>query len=154
MASRQRLEEEFRKWLEMLPPEWRKFRYRGYTLEELLRMPMDEFVKLLPARQRRSLMRGLTDAQRKLLWKIRKARQKMLKGEKVVVKTHVRDMIILPEMVGLTIAVYNGKEFVPVRITPETIGHYLGEFSPTCKQVRHGEPGLKATRSSLHVALK
>ena len=154
-ATRQvRLDEEMRKWLETLPPERRKFRYRGYTLEELLAMPLDEFAKLLPARQRRSLFRGFTDAQRKLLWKIRKARQKILQGKKVVVKTHVRDMIILPEMVGLTIAVYNGKEFIPVRITPEMIGHYLGEFSPTCKQVKHGEPGLKATRSSLHIALK
>ncbi|MET1100931.1 MAG: 30S ribosomal protein S19 [Pyrodictiaceae archaeon] len=156
MATRAsyKLDEETKRWLENLPPEWKKFRYRGYSLEELLTMPMDEFIKLLPARQRRSLLRGLTDAQRRLLWRLRKARQKMLKGEKVVVKTHVRDMIILPEMVGLTIAVYNGKEFVPVKITPEMIGHYLGEFSPTCKQVKHGEPGLKATRSSLHVALK
>ncbi|KSW12755.1 30S ribosomal protein S19 [Pyrodictium occultum] len=143
-----------KKWLETLPPEWLKFRYRGYTLEQLLSMPMDTFIKLLPARQRRSLLRGLTDAQRRLLWKIRRARQKILQGKKVVVKTHVRDMIILPEMVGMTIAVYNGKEFIPVRITPEMIGHYLGEFSPTCRQVQHGEPGLKATRSSLHVALK
>ncbi|BES81318.1 30S ribosomal protein S19 [Pyrodictium abyssi] len=153
-AVKPQLDEEMKKWLETLPPEWRKFRYRGYTLEELLSMPMDIFIKLLPARQRRSLLRGLTDPQRRLLWKIRKARQKILKGKKVVVKTHVRDMIILPEMIGMTIAVYNGKEFVPVRITPEMIGHYLGEFSPTCRQVQHGEPGLKATRSSLHVALK
>ncbi len=148
------MSEEIRKWLEMLPPEWRKFRYRGYTLEQLLQMSMDEFAKLLPARQRRSLMRGFTEAQRILLRKIKKARQKMLRGEKVVIKTHVRDMIILPEMVGLTIAVYNGKEFIPVKITPEMIGHYLGEFSPTCKPVKHGEPGLKATKSTLHVALK
>jgi small subunit ribosomal protein S19 len=152
--QRLQLDEEMKKWLDSLPPEWKKFRYRGYSLEELLSMPMDEFVKLLPARQRRSLLRGLTDAQRRLLWKIRKARKKILEGKKVVVKTHVRDMIILPEMVGLTIAIYNGKEFVPVRIQPEMIGHYLGEFSPTCKQVQHGEPGLKATRSTLHVALK
>ena len=153
-AVKPQLDEEMKKWLETLPPEWRKFRYRGYTLEELLSMPMDMFIKLLPSRQRRSLLRGLTDPQRRLLWKIRKARQKILKGRKVVVKTHVRDMIILPEMIGMTIAVYNGKEFVPVRITPEMIGHYLGEFSLTCRQVQHGEPGLKATRSSLHVALK
>jgi small subunit ribosomal protein S19 len=155
-ASQRRvtLDDEMKRWLETLPPEWKKFRYRGYTLEELLSMPMDAFVKLLPARQRRSLMRGLTNAQRRLLWKIRSARKKILQGKKVVVKTHVRDMVILPEMVGMTIAVYNGKEFIPVRITPEMIGHYLGEFSPTCKQVKHGEPGLKATRSSLHVALK
>ncbi len=135
-----------------IPPEWRKFRYRGKTLEELLNMPMDEFIELLPARQRRSLKRGLTKAQVKLLAKIRKVRQK--KGGNVVIKTHVRDMIILPEMVGLTIAVYNGKEFIPVKIVPEMIGHYLGEFSPTTKKVQHGEPGLKATRSSMYVALK
>lgn len=134
-----------------ISPEWRRFRYRGKTLEELLNMPMDEFIELLPARQRRSLKRGLTKAQVKLLAKIRKIRQK--KGN-VVIKTHVRDMIILPEMVGLTIAVYNGREFIPVKIVPEMIGHYLGEFSPTTKKVQHGEPGLKATRSSMFVALK
>lgn len=137
-----------------IPPEWKKFRYRGKTLEELLNMPMDEFIELLPARQRRSLKRGLTMAQVKLLAKIRKVRQKKLTGKKAIIKTHVRDMIILPEMVGLTIAVYNGKEFIPVKIVPEMIGHYLGEFSPTTKRVQHGEPGLKATRSSMFVSLK
>ncbi|ADI32528.1 30S ribosomal protein S19 [Staphylothermus hellenicus] len=137
-----------------IPPEWKKFRYRGKTLEELLNMPMDEFIELLPARQRRSLKRGLTMAQVKLLAKIRKVRQKKLTGKKAIIKTHVRDMIILPEMVGLTIAVYNGKEFIPVRIVPEMIGHYLGEFSPTTKRVQHGEPGLKATRSSMFISLK
>lgn len=138
-----------------IPPEWSKFRYRGKTLEELFNMPMDEFVKLLPARQRRSLLRGFTPAQRKLLEKIRKARRKASgSGKPAVVKTHVRDMIVLPEMVGLTIAVYNGKEFIPVKIVPEMIGHYLGEFSPTCRQVTHGEPGLKATRSKMFVGLK
>jgi len=134
-----------------MPPEWKKFRYRGRTLEELLQMPLDEFVKLLPARQRRSLLRGFTPAQKKLLLKTRKARVKASKGKRVVIKTHVRDLVILPEMVGLTIAVYNGKEFVPIRIVPQMIGHYLGEFSHTTKIVQHGEPGLKATRSSLHI---
>jgi len=132
-----------------IPPEWRKFRYRGKTLEELLEMPMDEFINLLPSRQRRSLRRGFTKAQVKLLAKIRSRRD-----DKKVIKTHVRDMVILPEMVGLTIAVYNGKEFVPVKIVPEMIGHYLGEFSITVKKVQHGEPGLKATRSSMFVSLK
>jgi len=135
-----------------LRPEWKRFRYRGKTLEELLSMSLDEFVQLLPARERRSLMRGLTPAQRKLLNKIR-ALRKAGKSD-VMIKTHVRDMIILPEMVGLTIAVYNGKEYVPVRITPEMIGHRLGEFSHTTKLVHHGEPGLKASKSSLHIAAK
>lgn len=137
--------------MEEIPTEWRKFRYRGKTLEELLNMSMDEFIKLLPSRQRRSLVRGFTKAQIRLLKKIRKVKQQ---GGKKVIKTHVRDLVILPEMVGLTIAVYNGKEFVPVRIVPEMIGHYLGEFSPSTKIVRHGEPGLKATRSSLHIGQK
>jgi small subunit ribosomal protein S19 len=136
-----------------IPPEWKKFRYRGKTLEELLQMPLDEFVKLLPARQRRSLLRGFTPAQKKLLLKIRKVKRRGAgKGKRgSMVKTHVRDMVILPEMVGMTIAVYNGKEFVPVKIVPQMIGHYLGEFSHTTKIVQHGEPGLKATRSSLHI---
>ncbi|MGC9209685.1 MAG: 30S ribosomal protein S19 [Acidilobus sp.] len=135
-----------------LRPEWKRFRYRGKTLEELLSMSLDEFAQLLPARQRRSLMRGLTPAQKKLLSKIR-ALRKQGKTD-VMIKTHVRDMIILPEMVGLTIGVYNGKEYVPVRIVPEMIGHRLGEFSPTTKLVQHGEPGLKASKSSLHIAAK
>ncbi|MCE4612790.1 MAG: 30S ribosomal protein S19 [Desulfurococcales archaeon] len=121
-----------------------------------MKMPLDELVKLFPARQRRSLLRGFTPAQKKLLLKIRKVRKMLAEGKtkRAVIKTHVRDMIILPEMIGLTIAVYNGKEFVPVRIVPDMIGHYLGEFSHTTRIVQHGEPGLKATRSSLHVASK
>ena len=133
----------------------KEFRYRGYTIEELLQMPMDKFIELLPARQRRSLKRGLTEEQRKLLQKIRKAKKLMAEGKRPPkIKTHCRDMIILPEMVGVTVHVYNGKEFVPVHIRPEMIGHYLGEFSITCKKVEHGEPGLKATRSSMFLPLK
>ncbi len=132
----------------------KKFTYKGYTLEELQKMPMDEFIKLLPARQRRSLLRGLTEAQRILLEKVRKAKKALQEGKKIVIKTHVRDMIILPEMVGLTIHVYNGREFVPVEIKPEMIGHYLGEFAITCKPVKHGAPGVGASRSSMYVPLK
>ena len=133
----------------------KKFTYRGYTLEELQKMSMDQFINLLPARQRRSLLRGLTPQQRILLEKIRKVKRLQQKiKKKIVVRTHVRDMIILPEMVGLTIAVYNGKEFIPVEIKPEMIGHFLGEFSPTCVRVEHGAPGIGATRSSMYVPLK
>ncbi|TET75081.1 MAG: 30S ribosomal protein S19, partial [Candidatus Heimdallarchaeota archaeon] len=70
------------------------------------------------------------------------------------VRTHVRDMPILPEMVGATIAVYNGREFLEIEIQPQMIGHLLGEFSPSTKVVRHGAPGIGATRSSLYVPLK
>lgn len=138
-----------------------------------MNMPMDELIKLLPARARRSLMRmsdpgirskmveyGMLKSDRdeperlKLLRKVLKAREALARGKNVVIKTHVRDAIVLPIMVGLTIAVYNGKEFVPVKITPEMIGHHLGEFAITTKKVEHGEPGLKATRSTLFVAMK
>lgn len=137
-----------------MPPEWRKFKYRGKTLEELLNMSLDEFAKLLPARQRRSLTRGFTKEQIKLLAKIRKIIRDPERAKKTVIKTHVRDMIVLPEMVGLTFAVHNGKEYVQFKVTPEMIGHRLGEFSSTTKRVTHGEPGLKATKSSRFIAMK
>ncbi len=132
----------------------REFTYRGYTINQLMGMPMDEFIRLLPSRQRRSLLRGLTPEQRSLFERIRKAKTSSAKGKKLVIRTHCRDMIILPEMVGLTISVHNGKEFVPVEIQPEMIGKYLGEFAITTGKVTHGAPGLKATRSSMFIPLK
>ena len=128
--------------------------YRGHDLSSLQSMSMDEFINLLPSRQRRSLQRGLTPEQRILLEKMRKAKEADDKGEESTIKTHVRDMIILPEMVGVKISVHNGKEFVPVQIKPEMIGHYLGEFAITNKPVRHGTPGIGASRSSMYVPLK
>ena len=127
----------------------KEFSYRGHSLDSLLGMSMDEFISLLPSRQRRSLQRGLTPEQRILLEKIREA-----KGKGVNIKTHVRDLIILPEMAGLKIMIHNGKEFVGVDIKPEMIGHYLGEFAITNKPVRHGTPGIGASRSSMYVPLK
>jgi len=68
----------------------------------------------------------------KLLKKLKKAKP----GE--MIKTWARDCTITPEMVGYTFGVYNGKEFIPVKVTEEMVGHKLGEFSPTTKFVRHG----------------
>jgi len=132
----------------------KEFMYRGHTLSSLQGMSMDEFINLLPSRQRRSLQRGLTPEQRILLEKMREAQEALKKGEEVTIKTHVRDLIILPEMVGVKILVHNGKEFLPVEIKPEMIGHYLGEFAITNKPVRHGTPGIGASRSSMYVPLK
>jgi small subunit ribosomal protein S19 len=132
----------------------KEFMYRGHTLSSLQSMSMDEFINLLPSRQRRSLQRGLTPEQRILLEKMRKAQEAVKKGEDGTIKTHVRDMIILPEMIGVKILVHNGKEFLPVEIKPEMIGHYLGEFAITNKPVRHGTPGIGASRSSMYVPLK
>jgi small subunit ribosomal protein S19 len=132
----------------------REFTYRGYTLDQLQGMSMDEFINLLPSRQRRSLHRGLTPEQRILLEKIRKAKEEVAKGVNATVKTHARDMIILPEMVGITVLVHNGKDFVQMEIRPEMIGHSLGEFAITNKPVKHGTPGIGASRSSMYVPLK
>jgi small subunit ribosomal protein S19 len=132
----------------------KEFSYRGHSLNSLTGMSMDEFINMLPSRQRRSLQRGLTPEQRILLEKLREAKEAQKQGKDVSLKTHVRDLIILPEMVGAKIAVHNGKEFVAMEIRPEMIGHYLGEFAITNKPVRHGTPGIGASRSSMYVPLK
>ena len=132
----------------------KEFSYRGQSLSSLTGMSMDEFINLLPARQRRSLQRGLTPEQRVLLEKLRVAKEAQKQGKEANLKTHVRDLIILPEMVGVKVQIHNGKEFVNVEIKPEMIGHYLGEFAITNKPVRHGTPGIGASRSSMYVPLK
>lgn len=128
----------------------KKFTFRGYELEELQKMPRDEFLKLLPSRQRRSLTRGLSQRQKKLMMKIKRVKD----GEQLRLKTHCRDTVITPEMVGISIEVHSGKEFVKFEITSEMIGHYLSEFALTRKRVKHGSPGMGATRSSLYIPLK
>jgi len=130
------------------------FKYRGHTLEELNAMSMDELVKILPSRARRSLTRGLNEEQKKLLNKVKKAQQALKDGKKEVVKTHCRDMPILPEMVGLDFEIYNGKEFTRIEIKTEMVGQYLGEYSLTRRPVKHSAPGVGATRSSLFVPIK
>lgn len=128
-----------------------KFKFKGKEIEELKQMPLNEFTKFLPARQRRSIKRGFTEQQKKLYEKIKKANQGIYKKQ---IKTHVRTMIIIPEMVGLTINIHNGKEFIPVNIIGEMLGHYLGEFSQTRKSVAHSAPGVGATKSSAAVSVK
>ena len=129
----------------------KEFMYRGKTLSDLNSMPMEELIKLLPSRIRRKLKRGLNEQEKKLLAQIRKSKKS--EGVKPI-ETHCREMPILPEMVGMKIAVYNGKQFNPVDIQPEMIGHYLGEFSLTRVPVKHGAPGVGATRSSMFVPIK
>jgi small subunit ribosomal protein S19 len=100
---------------------------------------------LLGARQRRTLARGFTVQEKALV-------EKLVKKDNV--KTHARSMVILPKMVGKTIMIYNGKEFVKVRIAEEMIGHVLGEFAPTRRKVAHNAPGIGATKSSASVSVR
>ena len=129
-----------------------EFTYRGHTLEELQEMSEEEVAALLPARQRRSVVRGLSTEHQKLL-----DRAGAVDGEETAsnpIRTHLRDMPVLPEMVGLTFAVHNGQDFERVEVRPEMIGHYLGEFQLTRTSVEHGQAGIGATRSSKFVPLK
>ena len=123
----------------------KEFTYRGKTLEELKEMSISEFKELLPSRQKKSLKRGLTDQQKRLLKKIKNKKE---------VKTHCRDMIIVPEMIGKMLKIHNGKSFTAIMLTEEMIGHYLGEFAITRQRVAHSAPGIGATRSSASLSVK
>jgi len=122
------------------------FSYKGKSIEEIQKMSLEDFAKLLPSRQRRSLKRGLTPLEKKVLENIRISKKP--------VRTHAREMIILPEMVGKKMAVYSGKEWIPMDITADMMGHRLGEFAQTRKKVMHSSPGVGATRSSKFLPLK
>jgi small subunit ribosomal protein S19 len=133
----------------------REFKFKGYSAEQLQSLSVESLLPLLNSRQRRSLDKRvgmyMSDEKRKLREEIKLLREGKLKSQ---LKTHVRDMIILPDMIGLSISVHNGKEFSPVHIRPEMIGHYLGEYAITNKRVQHGSPGVGSSRSSLYVPLK
>jgi small subunit ribosomal protein S19 len=129
----------------------KEFRYRGFTVDQLNSMSTEAILQLLPSRARRSLNRGISDDKRKLLEDVRSQKDGKLVGQ---IKTHARDMLVLPVMVGATVGVYTGKEFLSIQIKPEMIGHYLGEYAITNKKVVHGTPGIGASRSSLYVPLK
>ncbi|MEK6963442.1 MAG: 30S ribosomal protein S19 [Nanoarchaeota archaeon] len=121
------------------------FLYRGKTLEELQQLTEKELSLLLPSRQRRNLRRGLTDLKKKL-WKKIEAKDQ--------VKTHIRDMIVMPSMIGKTIKIHSGKEWIPVFLEADMIGSYFGELVLTRKKVNHSAPGIGATKSSAHTAVK
>ena len=127
------------------------FNFKGKSAEEMQKISNDELFRLLNARQRSSLKRGLSDNKKKLIAEIKEAKEGKNKNP---IKTHQRDLIILPYMIGLTINVFDGKEFKRVGIGAEMIGHYIGEYAISNKRVSHGAPGVGASRSSLYVPLK
>ena len=128
-----------------LPKRKEEFLYRGRKISDLAKLSIDELAELLPARQRRSIKRGVSKEHKKLLTNLR--------GQESI-RTHLRDMIILPEMVGKSIEIYNGKSFEKVDVMPEMVGHFFGEFALTRGRVQHGAAGVGATRSSKFVPLK
>ena len=115
-------------------------------MDEMKKLGINEFADLLSARPRRSLKRGLKEQQKILLKKIQNKEEN--------IETHCKDMVILPEMVGIMIKVHKGNQFAPVAITEEMIGHYIGEFVLTRNRVEHSAPGIGATRSSASLSVK
>jgi len=129
-----------------LPRRREEFTYRGFTVGELVQMAPTEQVKIMPARVRRKFQRGLTRDEEDLLSRVRAGDPK--------IRTHLRSMVVMPEMVGKAIEIHNGKDFQRVDIQPEAVYHYLGEFALTRHKVAHGAAGIGATRSSKYVPLK
>lgn len=133
----------------------KEFSLRGHSFEELKGMSIDEFARLLPSRERRTLKRGLTEREKNLLEKIRKKPTKFH-------KTHVRNMIILPEMVGKKFGVYKGgaaegdksSKWVTLDVTPQMVGFRLGDFAIPIKRVQHSAPGIGASKSTKHSSMK
>jgi small subunit ribosomal protein S15e len=124
--------------------QFRKFTFRGVELDQLLDLTNDELMDLVCARARRRMSRGLK----------RQAKKEAPAGEKPRgVKTHLRNMIIVPEMIGSIVGIYNGKMFCGVEMKPEMVGMYLGEFAVTYKPVRHGRPGVSAAHQTRFIPL-
>mmetsp|Transcript_15603 Transcript_15603/g.13336 ORF Transcript_15603/g.13336 Transcript_15603/m.13336 type:complete len:147 (+) Transcript_15603:109-549(+) len=133
----------------------KKFTYRGYGLEELVGMKNEQLIELFTTKQRRRFNRGMKHKFQRLVQKLRKAKKGLQPGEKPpVVKTHMRDAVFLPEMVGNVVGIYTGKEFATVEVKFDMIGQYFGEFGLTYRPISHGRPGVGATKGSAHTSLK
>ncbi len=134
------------------------FNFRGKTLEELLGMTLEEFALHCNSRAKRSLKRGFD---KKLLNRIKEAwGQKKNGKEPRPIRTHLRDAIVVPSMVGLRFDVYKGggaskgEAFLPVEVKAEMLGHYLGEMALTRKRLVHGKAGIGATKSSSAISAR
>jgi len=126
----------------------KEFTYRGKTLEELKNLDIREFAKLVRARERRTIFRQFNEIEKFV------NRAKTKSSRKKLIKTHDRSLVIVPKMVGMKIAIHNGKTFVPIEIAEEMLGHRLGEFSLTRGKISHGKAGVGATKGSKAKAKK
>ena len=136
--------------------QFRKFTFRGLELEKILDLNQEELLEVVHARARRRMLRGMKKKRHVgLLNKLKKAKKAAGALDKPApVKTHLRNMVIVPDMIGSQVAIYNGKVFNLVLITADMLGSYLGEYSISYRPVRHGRPGLGSTNSSRFIPLK
>jgi small subunit ribosomal protein S19 len=126
----------------------KQYTFRGKTIEELKALSVREFAKYLKSRQRRSVLRQFQEIESF----VSRAKEKLEKNKPI--KTHKRAMIIVPQLIGMKIHIHNGREFVPVEITREMLGHRLGEFSITRGKVKHGAAGIGSTKGTKFQAKK
>ena len=132
----------------------KEFSFRGKSLEDVRKLSLEEFSKLCTARPRRTIVRQKAQYEH-IMKKIAKYNEG-LKGTKPprAIRTHWRDLIVVPAMVGVKLAIHAGKEFNEVEVKPEMLGHVLGEFALTRKKLSHGKAGIGATRSSTAIAAR
>lgn len=120
----------------------KQFKYRGKSVEELQTLGVREFAKYLPSRQRRTVLRNFQEIEMFLS----RSKDKDSKNKKI--KTHKRDLVVVPQMIGMKIQIYNGRQFVPIEVIPEMLGHKFGEFAPTRARIQHSKTGVGATKGS------
>lgn len=116
--------------------------FRGKTIDELRKLDVREFARLLKSRQKRFTLRQFQEIEKFA----NDAKAKIAKKKNI--RTHHRKIVIVPEMVGMRIYVYNGRAFIPVDVTIEMLGHRLGEFAITRARIKHGKAGMGATKGS------
>ena len=126
----------------------KEFKYRGKTIEELKKLSVREFASLLKSREKRTVLRQFQQIENF----VKQSKDKQLKGKKI--RTHSRYLVIVPEMVGMRMQIYNGNQFLPLEIVGEMLGHRLGEFSPTRTRIKHTKAGVGATKGSKHKSKK
>lgn len=126
----------------------KEFTYKGRTIEELKALDVREFAKFLKSRQKRTILRNFQDIEKF----INRSKEKIRKDKKI--RTHQRDLVVVPGIVGMKIQVHNGNKFIPVEITGEMLGHKLGEFAPTRARIKHSKAGVGATKGTKHKAKK
>tara|TARA_Y100000034_G_C6649259_1_gene284094 strand:+ start:187 stop:582 length:396 start_codon:yes stop_codon:yes gene_type:complete len=120
----------------------KEFTYRGMTVDELKALDVREFAKHAPSRSRRTILRNFQEIEDFI------TRAKKKQAKKKPIKTHKRELVVVPQLVGMKIGVYNGREFIFSEIVGEMIGHKLGEFSLSRTKVKHGSAGVGATKGS------
>ena len=116
--------------------------YRGKNLEDLKVLDVRESAKYLKSRSRRAILRNFDKIEKF----VKRCETKLSRNKKI--RTHQRDIVVVPSLVGMNIHIHNGRNFQEVPITVEMIGHRLGEFALTRGKVTHSAAGIGATKSS------